>query len=1285
MSIDKVQLQQQEVVDNGVVMTDVNPITSSTSVIDTATGSTMKETLDRVWNAVNSKLSRVVNSVNNRTGAVVINANDVGLGNVDNVSFNDIKEWVIEYVKSLFDNMRLRLYDDMQGVRNDANTNDQSLHNAPFFAKHGDGLDFKSYIGYFYWEDGGLSFEYRAINTIGSSDNSIGYDEYLGPDKDFSGGKIGVNIHPDEDALYVEHGVDKFHSGLRIDKTALSSELISIPYLYGQYQFANDSYTKISHGLLASSPTEKFDDERTIDIYVDGIKINGDNNFLDKNWTGSLTYGDLVYTQFGPAWYTVKAGNKKTPYPLPPINSIATLDLMDRQQCVGVVTKAPTRSNPDTKYEIKFYSMKTFVSGFGLKYYDNHQELVSGKSTQLGIDLNVNDNYGNMSALQAYSDGLITTDATADIKETNDDMASMGETENHIFAPWGWEKVGSGLGIRTDQTMSIYPRDELIPSGDIYMQTSFIPTDPDKIPRYTPMYYGTDVVRNWSPFGVSWAGLSGMNENPYSVNNVLVKRVNESPESGYISSRSLLTVNMSKRVKWGSYILLNEEPEDWSENFRKYYKRRKNAGADGNPTYDSVTPIAPNWEEDTYYYYDSETGEFILTLTRPDDWYENFSAYNTREGDAPPYRYPRVVGNAPVWYPFIYYSIDMDHPSYLFQDISGLRTVQPITMETDEYGWGGDGWNSSKYSELSRGALERLGIYDGKDAVGKEVDNQPYDAFSGGVSVNVGKFLEICPKSTGHANEYDNSGKVQVRIGKGLKEDIIYTDRVTYEDVQHGFDPTISTNIPSDWYSNPERFAFKQDVGGLIFYSDIPSGYEVLETMPDDWDYTYYAYYFQDPRDQTYHQLPKQDTPIPFEADAYYRFTQISFQDAIGFLGGSYIALCDVVRTNRIVVKSDDHTVFVNNSGAIESYPIIDWEPNKEYKKNQIIQFSNKLYQVISDFISGEGDEFDHLKEITTSSAIVPDGVTITTNSENQLGVRYGTSLTTTANGLEAFVDNITLKKNAIGAIKVNHGQTLVETASGILHVNLDNSTIKSEQTLDGALAVRHGTSLTTTDAGLEVKVDGVTIVKSSNGALTATTQSTGVKVDGSTLKKSSGGALYVDIDEKSLRLIDQGGRAAIGVMTDGTTIGLNSNNELCVLGGGGGGGGGTDPVPVDGTTIQSGTDGLYVNLDQETMVVNENSAVSVNVDWRTLQINPNNNCLVSVPRPLIINSNTKQSGPAGINVPVYAIFIDIASMGENSVSMYMATEDFTITGNYEQDRLHLIPVHSGVSPHPPA
>lgn len=92
----RVQLNREEIVGNEVVLSEIAPKTNTESVDDSAKGTKLSQTLEKIWNDINNKLSREVNSVNGRTGVVVINAADVGLGNVDDVSFDDIKKWVIE-------------------------------------------------------------------------------------------------------------------------------------------------------------------------------------------------------------------------------------------------------------------------------------------------------------------------------------------------------------------------------------------------------------------------------------------------------------------------------------------------------------------------------------------------------------------------------------------------------------------------------------------------------------------------------------------------------------------------------------------------------------------------------------------------------------------------------------------------------------------------------------------------------------------------------------------------------------------------------------------------------------------------------------------------------------------------------------------------------------------------------------------------------------------------------------------------------------------------------------
>ena len=114
MSYEVTQLSQEEIVGEEVVLKDINPITNTNAVNDNTNGMTLDQTIQRLWNSINNKLSRVVNSVNGRTGVVLLNSNDVGLGNVDNISFTDIKKWVIEQIEQAFENKRLRLFDSFE-------------------------------------------------------------------------------------------------------------------------------------------------------------------------------------------------------------------------------------------------------------------------------------------------------------------------------------------------------------------------------------------------------------------------------------------------------------------------------------------------------------------------------------------------------------------------------------------------------------------------------------------------------------------------------------------------------------------------------------------------------------------------------------------------------------------------------------------------------------------------------------------------------------------------------------------------------------------------------------------------------------------------------------------------------------------------------------------------------------------------------------------------------------------------------------------------------------------
>ena len=127
MAESHVQLKREEVIGDEVVLTDISPSTNTESVVDLSTGLTLDEDLLRLWNAINNKLYRVVNSVNGRTGVVVLSAKDVGLDNVDNVSFADIQEWVLEQIEKLFGSHSFKLYESMDSVLIDISANDKMM------------------------------------------------------------------------------------------------------------------------------------------------------------------------------------------------------------------------------------------------------------------------------------------------------------------------------------------------------------------------------------------------------------------------------------------------------------------------------------------------------------------------------------------------------------------------------------------------------------------------------------------------------------------------------------------------------------------------------------------------------------------------------------------------------------------------------------------------------------------------------------------------------------------------------------------------------------------------------------------------------------------------------------------------------------------------------------------------------------------------------------------------------------------------------------------------------
>lgn len=173
----QVQLKRESLLNDEVVLEDVFPKTVTDAVVDINTGAKMSEVLDTIMTVINNKLSRNVNSVNGRSGVVLLDASDVGLGNVDNVSTADLKAWVINYVASQFHDKHLILQEYYSGIQALIDTNNDAYDGVPFVCKHytEDPNDETMVIGYMFNDGNHLTSQYYTFNF---GDKGVGRFEY---------------------------------------------------------------------------------------------------------------------------------------------------------------------------------------------------------------------------------------------------------------------------------------------------------------------------------------------------------------------------------------------------------------------------------------------------------------------------------------------------------------------------------------------------------------------------------------------------------------------------------------------------------------------------------------------------------------------------------------------------------------------------------------------------------------------------------------------------------------------------------------------------------------------------------------------------------------------------------------------------------------------------------------------------------------------------------------------------------------------------------------------------
>ena len=936
MSIDKVQLQQQEVVNNEVVLTDINPITSTDSVFDPSSGSSMQEVIDRLWNSINSELSRIVNSVNNRTGAVVLSPGDVGLGNVDDVSFNDIKNWVIDYFSSKMAKYRFKLYDTYSEMVTEAATNERTLDSVPFYIKSTTPIDDPTgdklaYIGYFYWNDttSSINFNTKEINVVGSVDNSLNYDN----------GHLSVNIYPDEEALYVDNGEeDPTKTGLRIHPDKFASEMLSSPCMYGYTVSTSPNAPK---GLLAAEEILVTPERTEVHIFIDDVEIPYQTrdeggttitipHYLNKNWSNKLKMYTQIITEFK-GYYSGGYDDLIAPT----LNGdYDTLNLMGRQPAIGVVTHIPTNDDDPPYYEIKFTTIKSFTSGMGLKYVDNHEEAQNGQ--QLAVDM-YNDVAGNgLSGLAAKAKGLLPANPSrkensgqpsSDIQDlAYRPQAPYGASENLKF---NGQINYHGLVVATDDTICRYPADKYNPSGELHNTGDF------------DEYIGSKYAENWSP--IAYRGFkydqefTGDNQTP------------DGPDNGYLTSTSYLSVNMNKLVRNANYRILTDEtaPDNWE---------------------------IPSAE----FYYVSAIG--------PDD-----NLYTKVEGTR-----KLDPSESGIHYEPGVFAIRTTETKYHFTDVSGLKSNHFSVDGTYPDNMG------SRYSELTDSELKAIGIYDGKDSLGNEIELQPFNKVSSGLSVNVGNFLEICPKETSYGSNYNDSGKVNVRLGKGLMDDIVLDEKID-------INVNIATNPPEGYYEHPENFRLMTIDGKLI---EIHIGmYGIGTDNPDlmaNWETEYINCYWKrrydsDPSEYTYVSLKTESIAPTFYEGKYYYYGPMNWNSVITGISGTnlYSGIYRISRNNRIGVNVDNATIKIGEDNQLYSIMCTPFDHvHGIYKQDQImynIMVKQKdgvveyripvLYHVNKDFVvNGQFDISEYVNDgYITELSCKPDNVTILANDKGFL------------------------------------------------------------------------------------------------------------------------------------------------------------------------------------------------------------------------------------------------------------------------------------------------------------
>lgn len=920
MSMDNIRLKQEDVFGEHSVLTDINPVTNTGSIDDDASGEKLNDTLNRVWQAINNKLSRYVNSVNGRTGVVVLTSDDVGLGNVDNVSFADIKSWVIEQIENAFENKQLRLYDTYDRVIEALDANDKTMSWAPFFCDIYGENDRRSVIGLYKWNPSSshLDADYRMINTIGYADPSIiyrttptdynpgasgeaDYEKYA----DIPVGGIGVNIYKEPRAedqiLYLEGArspARKDQTGLRLDHDKIGSRMYYEETPYGNVDIPSDSnsnWTFSTAGMLWRFTASSLTKGMPVKIYINDVEIaptyftsaqlSGDESiadsfYLSTEWShyNNIRQNDIIIMRFSNFTRTTGRQSTGDTYWCRTADSGVCMDFNDRQPMIGYVSKFDGVDSVGTVFVIKFYDLKPNTIGYGLTTYQTHQDRASTDTT-IGVKVLTTKNTPSKTGTISVNMSGLNVQFLRNHGTIGSDMHRENTSYSvlDVYTPWGTylssPRPDGSLAIQTDETLCIQAEYQRKPTG----------------------------LREWNP--PKW-----MSDKFY-------------------------------RKDGDTYTLLTTKPVRWYGEWSQYYIKNSNdeyVPAIGIPPiyskrnvrsgHGSTTPV------DQYNLGSLMSMNYSWTRYKSDTFHEMLTEDKVEHptGSSPTDGLGGTVTELGINFRKISYQPDenaSDYDGYMLHNMSGLKFYR-VSSNYVATGLGGP------YDEEF---WHEVGIVDKKDAEGHSIDDLfDQGGATAGVGVNVGRFLEITPKHTYRSETYWDGGKVQVRTGNGLTEQIETYDVTDY--IKHP-GSAITDDVPFDYDELEKRWLttsweFFLEVDDTLHPCKLR--YILLTEKPDDWDTAWnkYLYNVGTENDKDLVFLPVIDNiTIGFEPESpvymgpYYRMTRDSVWGDItlddlrnDFLSSSVWNAARIIwkrPTNRLTVDTDPETLSFNADGQL--------------------------------------------------------------------------------------------------------------------------------------------------------------------------------------------------------------------------------------------------------------------------------------------------------------------------------------------------------------------------------